>query len=84
MVRVMGLCLGCNRETTICIKYEKTDVEGKTGREVSMRLCLLGRWRIFEEGPCPGLAWRSSFWRLGEGCVTEMRGYMEEDQLGLC
>lgn len=79
MVRVMGLCLGCNREIIICIKYEKIDVEGKIGREVSMRLCFLGRWRIFEEGLCFGFVWRSLFWRLGEGCVIEMRGYMEVD-----
>lgn len=54
----------------------------KTGRQVSMRLCLLGDWMISGEGLCPVLAWGSSFWHEGKGCVAETNGWTEGDQLG--
>lgn len=72
--KVMGLCLGWNRETVIWVKYKKTSVEGKTRRELSMNLWLLGSWMISAEGLCPDLAWGRSFWHQGEDCVTKVRG----------
>lgn len=59
MIEVMVLCLG---EAIIWVKYKKTGVEAKTGREVSIRLCLLRSWMISMEGLCPGFAWGHSFW----------------------
>lgn len=59
LIEVMVLCLG---EASIWVEYKKSGVEGKTAREVSMRLCLLRSWMISMEGLCPDFAWGHWLW----------------------